>query len=130
MSQIKCAFLPKMQLAMKAVPEIHKGKEVFLSAFNGSHPIQLHQGDRLLAESTGTLGENKLRLFIQSCVYIKLGYVEPWENWRQGKAFLVKLPLWRRANAIYVHFGKYNQVVMFRVDVFEKRYCIPKNEVI
>lgn len=82
---MNCALLPKMQLAMKAVPGIHR--EGFSSTLKGSHPMQLHQGDRLLAESTGTLHENKLRLFIQSCVCVKLGKVEPWENCRQGKDF-------------------------------------------
>jgi hypothetical protein len=73
MSQIKYVFLPKMQLAMKTVPRIHKSKEVFLSTFKGNRHIPLHRRGKLLAESTVTRHEDKFRLFIQSCVYIKLG---------------------------------------------------------
>lgn len=70
MSQIKCDFLPKMQLAMKAVPGIHKGKQAFLSAFKGSHPIQLDPDDRLPAESPGTLHEDRLKIIYPAlCLY-------------------------------------------------------------
>lgn len=63
---------------MEAVPRMHKGREVFLSAFKGNHPFHLHKGDRLLAELTGTLHEYKLYLS-------RIVFTLNWDNLSLGK---------------------------------------------
>lgn len=127
MSQIKCAFLPKNQLAMKAVPGRHEGKDMFLSTLKGKHPLQLYRVTHSQLSQQSHCLRTKLD-YLSRAVFIL-----NWDNLSLGKTvdkegILVQLPLWRRANVICVSSGKYKQVVMFGADVFKKRYCIPRKK--
>lgn len=117
MSKTQCAFLPKMQLAMKQ--GLEHLKKCSYQPSKASVPCN-YTGRQAPAESTSPCrstnsGYSFRAVFTLNQDNLSLGKTVA----RNG--FLVKLPVWTRANAHCVICGKHNQAVMFRVGVFKKR---------